>query len=250
MVALIDGDSILYRQGFAFETDVVWNEFDIKAGADTDPDVMTITDFELAIEAIVAMVEAIKIRTSCEDIVFVITGDNNFRYTVMPEYKANRATTRRPKMLTDIKAWVKTYFNTVETDGYEADDYVVALKNLRPDDYTVCAIDKDVLYQCVGTHYNYIKDEFVTISTYNEVLYFKYLQILAGDPTDGYSGIPKVGMVKAKKILGELNTTKPATEYEAELDAKAQEAYKKAGVYNTYYATKQVATIGDITLSL
>jgi len=66
-------------------------------------------------------------------------------------------------------------------------------------------IDKDVLYQTEGTHYNYHTDEFVE-TTKEEATYYAYLQTLMGDPSDGYTGIPRVGKVKATKILDGLTS--------------------------------------------
>ena len=56
----------------------------------------------------------------------------------------------------------------------------------------ICSPDKDVLYQCVGMHYNYQKGDFLH-TTPDEALKFLWKQVLMGDSTDNIQGIPGVG---------------------------------------------------------
>ena len=106
--------------------------------------------------------------------------------------------------------------------GIEADDEVVRLKTLYPEDYILCAIDKDVLYQTPGTHYNYGKMETVTISSW-QALKFKYYQAIAGDPVDGYKGVPGIGPKRAEKALADCKN-------ERELWVATLLAYKSKGL--------------------
>jgi hypothetical protein len=51
-----------------------------------------------------------------------LSGDNNFRYTIFPEYKKNRKDMVRPRHLTDLKDYLQKKYNAVVSDGCEADD--------------------------------------------------------------------------------------------------------------------------------
>lgn len=90
--------------------------------------------------------------------------------------------------------------NTKIAVGIEADDMVVYLKDNNYDKYILCAIDKDVLYQTEGSHYDYGRETTVTINK-DEAIWFAYYQTLSGDATDGYKGCPGIGKVKATKLI-------------------------------------------------
>ncbi len=51
-----------------------------------------------------------------------------------------------------------------------------------------------------GQHYNFVKDEFVTVTPESGIRHF-YMQCLTGDRSDNIKGIEKIGPKKAEKIL-------------------------------------------------
>jgi DNA polymerase-1 len=65
--------------------------------------------------------------------------------------------------------------------------------------YRICSIDKD-MQQIPGAHYNWNTGKKFVV-TKEDADWSFYMQILTGDPGDGYTGIPGIGKVKAAKIL-------------------------------------------------
>lgn len=51
-----------------------------------------------------------------------LSGSNNFRHTIYPEYKANRKDMVDPRWRAACKEYLVTDWNAEITDGYEADD--------------------------------------------------------------------------------------------------------------------------------
>lgn len=123
-------------------------------------------------------------------------------------YKFNRKGKEKPQWLEFISGYVVEKYNAYLYKGLEADDCVSYFAD-KIENTTICAIDKDVIGQCVGTHYNYqvaksgagwsVKGFKTT--TAKEAETFLWIQALAGDSTDGILGIEKVGVKTAEKWL-------------------------------------------------
>lgn len=246
MIALIDADSLLYKICFALEE----KEEILDIGYEGPKEDSYIIDIEVAKATFDDMVEtitsAIEIESIWQDMggyegyELWFTGDPakfhpeglvvepNFRlkYSERLEsiYKSNRKNSRLPSGIEELWKYAVSKEESFITSGMEADDMVVYLKHAYPDQYFLCAIDKDVLFQTVGTHYNYGKSIFVR-TTKEEALYFKYLQCLIGDPTDGYKGVPRIGDARGRKLLGE-----PGELNETQLWERVVTAYKDAGM--------------------
>lgn len=138
----------------------------------------------------------------------------NFRFDYVEDYKSDRKDSRPPAGLPELWAHIFTItevdglpVKVYVVDGAEADDTVVFLKKTYPTDFLIAALDKDVLYQSVGRHYNYGKKEFVEV-TADEARTYLFFQMIAGDPSDGYKGVPGVGKVGANKALKNQDTDK------------------------------------------
>ena len=201
MKALIDGDSLLYKAGFTFEEKFDWNELEVELGK-SQPQYDYDTDLVAAKNAVDALIEAILFHTGTYEVEIWLSSPSNFRFTVDPTYKSNRSNSRKPLLYQELLAYLTKKYNVYTAEGYEADDKVVYLKTTYPDDYFLCAIDKDVLYQTEGTHYNYHTSSMITV-TKEEADRFAYYQCLVGDQVDGYPGCPGIGKVKATKLLDE-----------------------------------------------
>lgn len=198
--ALVDADSLIYKSGFTFEEKFAWNELELELGLEEDPESYFTSDVLLAKNAIDGIMENIKFNTGCDEVELWLTSGHNFRTDVYPLYKSNRKDSRKPTDYNELKAYLISKYKANVATGYEADDVVVYKKTNDPEEYFLCAIDKDVLYQTEGTHYNYNNDEFISI-TKEEADRFFYYQTLTGDIVDGYPGCPGIGKVKANKIL-------------------------------------------------
>lgn len=221
MKALIDADSLLYKVGFAIEEKVFWNEFDILGGSDELPDIDYYTDLKQCYQTFDTLVENIMFATDTEGCLLVFSGGHNFRLNFPVEYKTNRTGSRKPTGYLELLTYARNHYNNIVTDGIEADDLVVYMRTRSEDEWILCAIDKDILYQTEGTHYNYNKDEEVTVTAW-EATWFAYYQTLAGDQSDGYKGCKGIGDKRARKLLADC-------EDETDLWTTVLGAYEKAG---------------------
>lgn len=120
----------------------------------------------------------------------------NFRYSVYPEYKANRKDTIDPTHRKACKQYLYEQWNGEDHHGYEADD---ALAWNQSHDTIICSIDKD-LKQIPGRHYNFVKEEWDEVAPIHGDSTF-YQQVLIGDKTDNLFGLTGIGPKKAAKYL-------------------------------------------------
>ena len=158
-----------------------------------------------------------------EDPLIFLSGENNFRYNIYPEYKANRVT-EKPFHHKNIKVHFQGMYDTKVIEGIEADDAlsIEQCKALdRCEETIICSRDKD-LRMVPGWHYSweignqpswgpcYVCDPgYITLIRKSKSakvegtgLMWFYAQMLMGDKaTDNIPGLPKVGPVKAYKIL-------------------------------------------------
>ena len=194
MIALIDADSLLYKVGFALEDSIDW---------DNNDNYSYYSNLQQQFSSIKSTIDSILMATGCDDYELWLTGKGNFRSSNPLTYKANREGMRKPTDFSELFEKVVKNLKANVAEGMEADDMVVYLKTTYPEDYVLCAIDKDVLYQTEGSHYNYGKDTVVEV-TADEAKWFAYYQTLAGDVVDGYSGVPGIGDKKARAILADI----------------------------------------------
>ena len=177
---LIDGDVLVYRIGFTTE--------DVDEG---------IAKWRLD-EQLENIMAACKVK---ESVIYITAADkSNFRFTLFPEYKANRAGKPKPLHYEFIrKTLVDDYMATV-IHGEEADDALAKALTEDPDNQILASIDKD-LDMVPGWHYNWVKGTVYKISELEGWRNF-YWQCLVGDKsTDNIDGCPKIGVVKATRSL-------------------------------------------------
>lgn len=179
--ALIDADLVAFRCAATCE------------GDDTD---------EVVLSRCNDLVERILDRVDATDYTLYLTGSNNFRKEINPEYKANRKDKPRPKWLETCREFLVKEWNAKVTDGIEADD---ALGIAQREDTFLCSLDKDLL-QIPGMHYNWVKDEEYYVSERDGLRNF-WTQTIVGDVADNVFGIYGLGPVKAKKLLDQVQGT-------------------------------------------
>lgn len=160
MIALIDADIVAFR---------------CAASAEHDPQ-------EIAQLRAHNLMRDILHATNAESFVGFLTGSNNFRYNIYPEYKANRKDKPRPKHLEACKELLIKGWNCKVTDGIEADDALGIEQDKETSSTIICSIDKDLL-QIPGRHYNFVRQEERHISVYDGWRNF-YSQLITGDSSD------------------------------------------------------------------
>ena len=208
---LIDGDILLYRFASSNEFKVQWEE---------GQEVTKVVKPEEAQFDLAMFVQKMLEKTACLSEAIIFSGANNFRYTVLPSYKHNRVGLEKPALYHQLKAWVVEHFITKEKDTLEGDDVMGIMATAYPGRYKIATIDKD-LKQIPGQHFDWNHDKQFTVTVEEADRWF-YRQVLTGDPTDGYTGCPKMGPVKADRLLD-------ATPVEKRWDAIVC-AYFKAGL--------------------
>ena len=184
MHALIDGDIIAYRIGFASQ------KTDKETGLVTaDPKPYALHSCKLYVNQIIE-------DCGCDNYTIYLTPKKTFRNKVRDDYKANRKGIAKPVHLNAIRTYLISIYKAVVVNNIEADDAL----GLKQDSTTmICSIDKDLL-MCQGRHYNFVKKEqkFVTPE---EGTRFFYQQMITGDTADNILGIRGLGAVKASKLL-------------------------------------------------
>jgi 5'-3' exonuclease len=168
-----------------------------------------------------------------------LSGKNNFRYSVYPEYKANRIGAYRPKWEKEVKQYLTDQWGANWSDGCEADDMVGRRLIEVGDNGILAHIDKD-LNQITGWHYNWelrrngevIREAKKYFVSPEEGDNFFWYQLLVGDTTDNIKGVPGIGPKKAEKLLRECKDNQSAYKVcqdlyscEEELDMNAQCLY-------------------------
>ena len=197
IIAAIDGDIVAYRCAAANESE----------------------DVGIAKWQVDQMLSRILEEVNADDWKIYLSGDNNFRYQIYPDYKANRRNQPKPRHLEQLRENIVVHWNGEICDGYEADDGLGIISRDKSRRCIICSIDKDLL-QLPGFHYNFVKREFKEIDEFSGAIQF-YTQLLVGDPVDNIRGCPGIGKVKAERAFTGCNT-------ERQLYDKCVELYKVA----------------------
>lgn len=175
---LIDADIVAYRAAASCEP------------TKTKPDRL---EEWVAIGRVHETMQRIIDNLKCNNYKAYLTGNDNFRYLIDPEYKANRKDIQRPTYLEACREFLVTKYGAKLTYGYEADDAIGMEHNTR--DTCVCSIDKDLL-QLPGFNYDFVKDVLINVTTDTAKRKF-YELMLTGDKSDNIRGIYGIGPVKA-----------------------------------------------------
>ena len=137
------------------------------------------------------------------DILLCLSDPNdNFRRRVLPTYKVHRKG-QKPLCYWKLCDWMKQEGAVYLRPSLEADD-CIGIHATMKQNHGNCIIisgDKD-MNTLPGAHYDFLRDEYTVLSEEEADRNF-LMQTLTGDPTDGYSGCPKVGAVSAARILDE-----------------------------------------------
>lgn len=143
-----------------------------------------------------------QVGCSEHQVILTFTDKKNWRHGFYPEYKSNRKGKRKPIGFAQVREWARKKAGALIFPGLEADDVMGIFSTKWPDSLIV-SIDKD-LATIPGNLFNPSKDDAPRSISREEADRFFYAQVLTGDSTDGYSGCPGVGPVRAAKILDPL----------------------------------------------
>mgnify|MGYP001218315957 FL=1 len=186
MELLIDADYIVYKSCAATETEL-----------DFGDDVILVTsNFSDAYSATSRELTKLKNEFgSFSTIKLFFSDTKNFRKKIAPSYKGHR-NRKKPCGYKRVINKLKTEYDVIIMPELEADDAMGIYATEHPGN-TIVSPDKD-MRQIPGTLYNL--DEKFTITS-NAGRAWHLIQTLAGDQTDGYGGVPGIGVKRAEALF-------------------------------------------------
>ena len=186
MKLLIDADFIVYKACAAAETEIDFND-----------DVILVTsNFSDAYGATQRELTKLKDQFGALSPLILFFSDSiNFRKKILPEYKGHR-NRKKPCGYKRVINALKKEYEVIVKPELEADDSMGIYATKYPGNIIVSP-DKD-MRQIPGQLYNL--DETFTI-TPEEGAKWHLIQTCAGDSTDGYSGVPGIGVKRAEALF-------------------------------------------------
>ena len=185
MKLLIDADYIVYKSCAAAETEIDFGE-----------DVILVTsNFSDAYSATCRELTRLKDQFAFATLILFFSDTKNFRKKIYPEYKGHR-NRKKPCGYKRVVNQLKTEFEVIIMPELEADDSMGIYATQYPGNIIVSP-DKD-MKQIPGSLYNL--DEMFTVTPHDGKVWH-LIQTLAGDQTDGYSGVPGIGVKRADTLF-------------------------------------------------
>ena len=187
MSLLIDADYIVYKRCAGCETEI-----------DFGNDVIVVTSrFSEALAAVERELYNIANDLGCFDDTILFFSDSiNFRKSLDPDYKGHRNRKKPCGYKRVIKALQET-FPVIIMPTLEADD-ALGIYATKEKGHIICSPDKD-MRQIPGQLYDFTQG--VVEITKEEGDRWHLIQTMAGDQTDGYSGVPGIGIKRADALL-------------------------------------------------
>ena len=189
MKLLIDADYIVYKSCAGAEEDYNWGD-----------DVITVVSrFSEALRNVTKELSKIKSEFMWDtpELVLFFSDSKNFREKIYPAYKGHR-NRKKPCGYRRVISALEDQYEVIRMPELEADDAMGIYATANPGNIIVSP-DKD-MRQIPGKVYN--MDETLDI-TPEEGMRWHYIQTLAGDQTDGYGGVPGIGIKRAVALFEE-----------------------------------------------
>ena len=188
MKLLIDADFTVYKCCAAAETEI-----------DFGDDVIVVTSkFSEAYACVMREIKKIQRHFgSFDDIILFFSSPDNFRKKIQADYKGHR-NRKKPCAYKRVINKLKTEFEVITMPTLEADD-AMGIYATKHTGNIIVSPDKD-MRQIPGMLYNF---EESTLINPDEGAKWHLVQSAAGDNTDGYAGIPGVGVKRATQMFEE-----------------------------------------------
>lgn len=197
LIALIDCDFIVYRACAAAEDEIDFgNDVIVVQSKFSD----AIKNIDRDLDRIYVFLE----RTfQQEPHLFLLFSDSqNFRKLVDPAYKGHRNRKKPCGYVRAQKALEQTY-KVIRLPGLEADDTMGIMSQTLSqagNEVVICSPDKD-MRQIPGKLWDLNPENAIQHITSKEGWRWFLTQTMTGDQTDGYSGVPGIGKVKADALI-------------------------------------------------
>ena len=135
-----------------------------------------------------------------DDFILFFSSPTNFRKTIDPDYKGHR-NRKKPCGYKRLLNWCGDNYITIMIDGLEADDAlgIYATDPVEAEaNHILVSPDKD-MRQIPGLLFDLTNP--VTEITKEEGDRWHLIQAMSGDQTDGYAGVPSIGIKRADALL-------------------------------------------------
>ena len=187
MSLLIDADFIVYKCCAGAETEIDFGE-----------DLIVVTsNFKEAYEYVERELYNIATDLGCfDDSILFFSDSINFRKSIDPAYKGHR-NRKKPCGYKRVINKLKEEYPVVVMPTLEADDALGIYATKEPG-HILCSPDKD-MRQIPGQLYD-LTDGVTTVEP-EEGRRWHLIQTLAGDQTDGYAGVPGIGIKRAVALF-------------------------------------------------
>ena len=189
MKLLIDADYIVYKGCAGAEDEIDWGD-----------DVITVVSrFSEALKNVDR--DLIKIRNEfmwdTPELVLFFSDSKNFRKKIYPDYKGHR-NRKKPCGYKRVINELSKQYQVIRLPELEADD-AMGIYATANEGNIICSPDKD-MRQIPGRLFD--MKELVTVDPIDGAKWH-LIQTLAGDQTDGYSGVPGYGVKRAVALFEE-----------------------------------------------
>ena len=193
MKLLIDADFIVYKACAGAEQDIDWGD-----------DVITVvSQFSEALKNVERDLTKIKneFMWDTPELILFFSDSKNFRKKIYPEYKGHR-NRKKPCGYRKVITELAEKYEVIKLSELEADD-AMGIYATAHEGNIICSPDKD-MRQIPGRLFD-MKE--LTIIDPIEGAKWHLIQTLAGDQTDGYSGVPGIGIKRAVALFEETGYT-------------------------------------------
>lgn len=192
-VLLIDADVLAFQAASLIEKAVEW-----------EPGYWTWScDFEAVVDKFDSLLAAVVDHFGGTPTLCLTDSEGNFRFSVLPTYKGNRAGVKKPLVLKAFKQFLIENRGAYFKSGLEGDDVMGILmtrSNPTKEERIIVSLDKD-MKTVPGLVCRWPIEKEARLISEDEADYWHLFQTLTGDTTDGYKGCPGMGAVGAAKVL-------------------------------------------------
>lgn len=180
---LIDADYIVYKCCAFTEDEVDWG----------DDVIMVVSKFSEAYDAVKRELNKIEneFLWDTPEMVLFFSDSKNFRKKIYPDYKGHR-NRKKPCGYRRVISTLSDECAVIRLPELEADD-AMGIYATSHDDCIICSPDKD-MRQIPGRLYDLNEQHIISKEQGQK---WHLVQTLAGDQTDGYSGVPGIGVKRA-----------------------------------------------------
>lgn len=191
MKLLVDADFVVYKCCAGAESEI-----------DFGDDVILVTSkFSEAMSAVKRDLNKIARNFFDSETILFFSDSTNFRKSINPSYKGHR-NRKKPCGYKRVINALREEYEVIIMPTLEADDALGIYATKHPGN-VICSPDKD-MRQIPGQLFDMDKTMSVTKE---EGERWHYIQTLAGDQTDGYAGVPGIGIKRAVTLFEEKGYT-------------------------------------------